>query len=260
MLDLYSGPVDGPVAELPFFKRSLLFAELANVSYEPFNDVQKMSTRLGFTTLEFYQNDNAQAYRFQTKDDIIIVCRGTEGNKADILADLRAWPTKTAEGRVHQGFKEETDDLWENIVEDLVRASNREKNIYLLGHSMGGAMATIMSKRCVNCDELPNPVELHTFGSPRVAWRKYINTITTMHYRWVNNNDIICRLPTSLSGYKHHGYEFYINHKGKIRTLDGFPRFVDGLKGFISSLLKGRVDIFTDHLMDEYIKNIRHNL
>lgn len=262
MLDIHSKPLDGKkISDLTFLERALLFAELSNIAYEPLDDVLKMATALGFTTVEFYQNDDAEAYRLQTRDDLVIVCRGTEANENDIWTDMRVWPTKTPWGRVHTGFHEEVTDLWANICEDLKRSTNRDKNFYITGHSLGAGMATLMTRRCESEDALPNPVELFTYGSPRAGWRQYIDTITTVHHRFVNNNDIICRLPTAFMGYKHHGVEHYITYKGVIvKDSTGLGRIWDGIKGFGKALLKLRFDLITDHLMQHYIDNIRKNL
>ena len=43
-------------------QRSLLFAKLASIAYNEPKEVKKQARKLGFTTIEFYDNDEAQAY------------------------------------------------------------------------------------------------------------------------------------------------------------------------------------------------------
>ena len=53
------------IRELSFKERSLLFAKLAFISYNNAKQVKSQAKKLGFTTIEFYDRDGAQAYRFQ---------------------------------------------------------------------------------------------------------------------------------------------------------------------------------------------------
>src|SRR6056300_2071113 len=112
--------------QLTFNERSLLFAQLASISYNNEKNAKSQAKRLGFTTTEFYEKDGAQAYRFMNKTDLVIACRGTEPTCFnDIKADLKAVPVVAETvSRVHQGFKQEVDDLWPMIVEDITRTQN----------------------------------------------------------------------------------------------------------------------------------------
>ena len=49
----------------------------------------------------------------------------------------------------------------------------------------------------------------------------YINYAPLVHYRWVNNNDIVTRVPPTWWGYCHGGREMYIDCKGRVRNIDG---------------------------------------
>jgi len=62
------------IKDLNFMQRSLLFAKLASIAYNEPKEVKKQARKLGFTTIEFYNNDGAQAYRFQNKTDRVIAC------------------------------------------------------------------------------------------------------------------------------------------------------------------------------------------
>ena len=181
------------ISKLNFKEKSLLFAELASLAYNNKRDVQSQAKNYQFTTIEFYDRDGAQAYRFMNKNDIVIACRGTQPDQFnDIKADLRAVPIMAETvGRVHKGFKKEVDDLWPMIQEDLLRKVNLNKTLWFCGHSLGAAMATIMASRCKHDIELNDPVELYTYGSPRVGWKNYCDSLNVTHHRWVNNNDIV---------------------------------------------------------------------
>ena len=245
------------ISELDFKQRSLLFAKLAAIAYEDKEEATKQGKKLGFSTIEFYELDGAQAYRFQNKDDIVIACRGTQPNEFnDIKADLRAAPVMAETvGRVHKGFKNEVDELWPQVKADLLRVGKTRKG-WFCGHSLGAAMATIMASRCEDDPEAPNIEELYTFGSPRVGWRKFVDSLDVVHHRWVNNNDIVTRVPLTIMGYVHDGQEHYLNAWGNVRTPTGWQRAKDRWRGMWMGIKKGGIDSFSDHSMVNYIAHL----
>ena len=126
----------------------------------------------------------------------------------------------------------------------------------ICGHSLGAAMATIMASRCKHNIELNDPIELYTFGSPRVGWKGYCNSLNIVHHRWKNNNDIVTTVPLAIMGYVHHGEEHYLNAYGKYRQPTGWQMFKDRWRGMWMGIKKGKIDNFGDHSMVEYIKHI----
>jgi len=246
------------IEKMDFKERSLLFAKLASIAYSNVKEATSQAKRLGFTTTEFYDRDGAQAYRFMNKIDIVIACRGTEPTQLnDIKADLRAVPVMAETvSRVHKGFKAEVDDLWPMVQEDILRKANLDKTLWFCGHSLGAAMATIMASRCKYNIDLNDPVELYTFGSPRVGWRGYCNSLNVTHHRWVNNNDIVTRVPLAIMGYVHHGEEHYMNAYGNVRKPTGWQRVKDRFRGMWMGLKQGKIDNFGDHSMVQYIANL----
>ena len=114
-------------------------------------------------------------------------------------------------------------------------------------------MATIMASRCMYNTKVPNPEELYTYGSPRVGWKGYVVHLGVKHHRWVNNNDIVTRVPPRFMGYTHHGEEHYLNAYGNVRKMTGMQRFKDRMRGLWMGLKGGGVDSFSDHSMTNYI-------
>lgn len=251
------------IADLNFKQRSLLFAKIAQLVYsDDVKAVRKEAKQLGFTEVEFYNNGGAQAYRLQNKADMVIACRGTQPNEFnDIKADLKAMPVMAETvGRVHHGFKTEVDDLWPTVREDLTHKNNQNHTVWFTGHSLGAAMATVMASRCEDDTTMPHVEELYTYGSPRVGWRKFVNSLNCKHQRWVNNNDIVTRVPLAIMGYKHDGCEHYLDSKGQYRPNIGIvARIIDRWKGMLGGLLKLNIDNFSDHSMVNYIAYLEKN-
>ena len=97
---------------------------------------------------------------------------------------------------------------------------------------------------------------IYTYGSPRIGNRRYVNHVPVPLYRWVQNNDVVTRVPPSWLGFRHAGQEFYINHQGAVVEVAGWRRTKDRLKGFVKGLTRWRIDHFSDHLMGGYISAI----
>lgn len=245
------------ISELTFLEKSLLFAELSRASYFPRTVAGRLAEAVGLDEVRFYDRDGAQAYLFANETDAVICCRGTEPNEwNDIRADLDA-VTDVAEtvGRVHRGFKREVNDLWPRLEQALV---SNERVLWFAGHSLGGAMTAICAGRCYLSHIRSAPEAVFTYGSPRVGNKRYVNHVKLAYYRWVNNNDIVPRVPPRLFGYRHAGTEIYINRRGRVSGVTGLMRLRDRFWGFLKSLRRWRIDHFSDHLMAEYITAIEN--
>jgi triacylglycerol lipase len=251
--------VTGPISRMTFIERSLLFAEISMVSYNDLDEATRAAKILGFEDLTFFEHHGSQAYRLRNEHDCVIACRGTEPNEwNDIRADANvvAVLAETA-GKVHRGFKTEVDDLWPMLETALV---SNVQPLYICGHSLGGAMATICALRCYLSHIDTNPVELFTFGSPRVGNSQYLNYVHIEHFRYVNNNDVVTRVPPVWMGYRHAGYEVYLNRDGNIMKYGHIAKRRDRWKGFLRGLRRWNIDHFVDHSIHAYIKAILNEI
>jgi len=248
------------ISDMDVKQQSLLFAKLAADAYGTKAAVSAEAKKHGFTKTKFYDNGGAQAYRFESKTDVVVACRGTQPTEFnDLKADLKAFPVKSETiSRVHRGFKAEVDELWPMIEPDIEKVT---KKIWFCGHSLGAAMATIMASRCHLSWEIAPVQALFTYGSPRVGWPGYVKSLKLIHYRWQNNNDIVTRVPLRVMGYRHDGHLMYIRSNGTIDDSGKshiWRRFNDRLKGMWSGLKKGKIDNFSDHGMAEYIHHLEN--
>lgn len=255
----YKANVNNDIASSSFLQRALLFAELSMIAYLIPSETKEAANRLGFTETTYYNNDGSQAYSFANDNDIVIAFRGTEPNEwNDIKADMDAKKALAETvGHVHRGFKKEVDDLWPQLEEMLLsHKQNLSKKLWFTGHSLGGAMASICAGRCLLSHIDTHPEQVHTFGSPRVGTKRYINHAKVDYYRWVNNNDIVPRSPPAWLGYRHSGKEMYLDANGKLRELNRIERRADMWKGLVSGFKRREIDYFSDHLIDRYVENI----
>jgi triacylglycerol lipase len=244
--------MSGPIKNLTFLQRSLVFAEISLISYLEPDVAAKAACRLGFPKVSYFRHAGAHGFFLANAWDVVVACRGTEPHDwNDIRANVNLW-MEVAEtvGKVHRGFKREMDRLWPKLEAKLV--PNRLP-LWFTGHSLGGAMATICAARCKVSYIRSNPEELYTFGSPRVGNRSYVSFSRLRHYRWVNNNDIVPTVPPTWLGYRHCGSECYLDHHGQHRKLTWSGRLRDAWLGLASSFMHRRVDWIADHSMFDYI-------
>lgn len=157
--------------------------------------------------------------------DVVVAVRGTE-SWADIKADLKVCKSGKADTscltRVHCGFLSCAFALLEPVyarIIEVARQQQRNPTVWITGHSLGGAVATLLAYMLCHLKELPEGVALRvcTFGSPRVGnwwFREAYNAmdaITT--YRFCTDRDIITCMPC-----------FNYWHVGQRIVLDTTPK------------------------------------
>ena len=228
--------------------KNYFFAEVSALAYHDGTRAKRELNKIGITNYKFLENDGAQCHIFSDNENIIVAFRGTEPKEmSDVKADLLAFKRKSkTEGRVHMGFKLELRKLWPDIEALLQR--NKQKKVWITGHSLGGAMATLCASRL----EEKEP-SLYTYGSPRVGGQEFCDGMDVKHWRFVNNNDIVTKVPFWFMGYRHHGIEWYINYYGNVRDHTYWQRVKDSWRGRWKAIKKRQLfDGMYDHSITGY--------
>ena len=233
--------------------KALVAAQLSAIAYMPEDKAVVAAKRLGFTA-KLVSNDGAEMIVCKNAKELWFAFRGTEPSKLnDVMADLNVIKNSAmAGGKVHGGFQKEVNDLWMDVVAnyDHNEQLKNRRTIYLTGHSLGAAMATIAATRLNGSVE-----QLFTFGSPRVGGPLFIRNIKCPHMRFQNNNDIVCRIPPAILGFIHHGDMIYFNRDGEVTTG---PTFKDFAYGILNSWKRFKFfDGVVDHGIPHYIAGIR---
>jgi triacylglycerol lipase len=242
----------------PFPEQAWLFAKISEIAYLDPRDGVNAFAELGFDAT-FIDRNGSQAYWLKNDDDLVIACRGTEPTEfADIAADLAAIPVKssTGVGKNHLGFKSSVDNIWHDI-EELANDYGKTRTVWCTGHSLGAAMATIVAYRLQRTEDCPNPQAVFTYGSPRVGNKTYIKGIEAtgvLHFRFVNNADIVARVP--LWPFHHFGGMYYMNHYGHLRALTFWQVTKDVWRGFLVGLKRKNINFFVNHSITRYAANL----
>lgn len=227
----------------------LKMARMAELAYKNRKHSLAQWKDLGYGNHRYIDIDGAQVHIVWNKTEMVLAFRGTEPDEfSDITADLNAIPDRAQVGGwVHNGFQNELEKVWAKVLKTIADEIG-DRKLYICGHSLGGAMATVAASRL-------NPHALYTYGSPRVGTKKFVKNITCPHYRHVNNNDIVPKVPFAFLGYRHHGELRYINFYGNIRKMTRWQRFKDGWRGRMAAWKKRQpFDGARDHSMANYVK------
>ncbi|WP_282939768.1 lipase family protein [Paenibacillus sp. RC67] len=141
----------------------------------------------------------------QSKTMVIIVFRGTE-TIGELLADTDMaqvrFPYAAAGGYVHRGFAKLYGRKIRDQVMNELRGLSASKQIWITGHSLGGAVATLCTLDIAVNTSFNNPL-LMTFGSPKVGNGKFTAAFSRKirrSVRVVNSSDLVPVLPPSLKG------------------------------------------------------------
>lgn len=206
------------IITLSFSDQSVLFARLSNLAYKNPTEGVQLFNKAGFSKVTYFEYGGSNAYVVENDTDVVIACRGTEVKEwNDVKADLNIKLINSPDGtgKIHEGFAKYTGKIWEKIKTHV--APMQDKNLWVTGHSLGAAMATLMARECTLDNTLRTPSALFTYGSPRVGNRDFINNFNAhiTHHRWVNDGDIVTKVPFS-PWYYHCGTMHHIGNDGTV--------------------------------------------
>jgi len=250
--------------------------ESATLSYCDESFASERFKRAGFSCVKYFTDKSTQCYVVSNKIFAILAFRGTESRKRegrddirDIVEDIKADANirlvdSGKRGRVHKGFNDALDEVWNELYMYLKDLQSEERKIWITGHSLGAALATLAAFR------FKNVKGLYTFGSPRVGDTEFCDDFHITTFRFENNNDIVCKVPPPMPDlYSHVGKLKYIDNDGKIHDdISPWERWTDEVEGrfenAMSSLGRGFEglvpDAIKDHVPILYAIHIWNNL
>lgn len=233
---------------------------------------------------------------------ITVVLRGTEINQGigvscnDWRSNLRTTrkPMKIPKGirklvenkirrvKLHQGYQERvfyerdganTDQ--ERKYDEILKVVKRQSElyptykIYVTGHSLGAAMASIIAFLFASEPDLPKPITTINFASPRVGNHKFLRCCIVLERekqlrfcRVINKHDTVSTFPFFL--YCHAGFQVVLRNK---HLHVSYPRINDAWWRWLARSMRNSVTArLTIDLLDQHmeyrgrIQKLRHLL
>jgi hypothetical protein len=148
---------------------------------------------------------------------VIVAFRGTE-TIGNALTDVKTALIRHTifPGLVHLGFAHAAEAVYPTV-RVMVSALGRGRPIYVTGHSLGGALATLVAHRLL-VEGFPVRA-VYSYGSPRAGDRNFRDAYRVPHYRFVNDNDLVPHLPLRWC-YRHVGFLKLLTPDGKLLEDD----------------------------------------
>lgn len=223
---------------------------------------------------------NSQAAWLENDDYVVISFRGTQaGLKANLFSDLYSIPEKTELGEVHAGFYNSFEIIWSDLAK-LIAEMKTPKPIYLTGHSLGGALATLGAvelfhgerahlKAGVSVDQNPWLRGLYTFAAPQVGNDQFVkdlqDSIKSIGFqdpnfsmaRVENPYDVVPLIPY-LPGYYAQLTDPLVYFGPNGRTYYG-PQATAEIPSLLE-LIEQRKQLAANHQFMDYFRNIGQSL
>jgi predicted lipase len=184
------------------------------------------------------KNKNTLIFTFRGANIISSIEKDTQLPFLDIICANGFPRNKYKNLKVHANFLSQFTGLkfgMMDIINDHKEDINEITDIIFIGHSLGGALATLAAACCKS--HYPNYiVSCVTFGSPRVGnlqFSKYFNDVLDLSKRIVYGDDILTKIPYYL--YKH------VDDKIEIGEHD-------------KSIIKRHLGTLTDNSIDKYVE------
>jgi len=231
--------------------------DLAELSKLAYSDESNIRSYLEKYQVEYIEDAKTDTQCFTVVDDnsLIIVFRGTS-NFEDWLTNLKFDKTHFNFNQ-HAGFYEAYQSVQSKIFNIVNK--NKSKNIFVAGHSLGGALATLCA---VDLHLLlqTHITACYTFGAPRTydkASAKFIDgNMGSRIHNVVNNNDIVTHAPPEAMDFSHIGGRAYFEENGTLHVSEVFSWWQEkryALAGRIDDLFELGTDGVKDHDINDYI-------
>jgi triacylglycerol lipase len=209
-----------------------ILAQASAVAYDAPERCARWATVSGFTgAFDFFDNHDTQGFVAESSDAIVVAFRGTQPDRPmDWFVDVRATtdPWDHNAGKVHSGFYGALRRVWgvtpgtsEVLPRRLVNRGG--KTIWMTGHSLGGALAELCAAQALFVSRIPVQ-GVYTFGQPRVGTKDFADAVHARLgsgiFRFVNDRDIVPRVPLFSMGFCHYGSQRFFDNAGEARIAD----------------------------------------
>ncbi|MBP2110682.1 lipase family protein [Paenibacillus silagei] len=188
----------------------------------------------------------------ESPQEIIIAWRGSISTN-DWLSNMNAAQKKfkyiQEPCMTHRGFT----DIYasaRNAILSVLGTLSPEKTLYVTGHSLGGALATLCALDVAANSAFTTP-RLYTYGSPRVGDPDFANAFSRYvrsSYRYANLFDVTTYVPPTVYKLPKQKTKYYYTHVQTLKSLsfqNGSPELNHVIRSYFAVLRKTRPDFTT---------------
>jgi|SRR5262245_14514828 len=243
-------------------------AHLASAAYADAPSDDSSFGKTVFTSARTFGRGDAQGFVCGNETHVVLAFRGTD-EITDWITNLNIVMEPGFGGQVHRGFAEALEAVWDDVDSLVGRVRDNGQTLWVTGHSLGGALATLAAKRLTT-----KPFATVTFGQPRVGDQRFARAYRPELQRFVNNKDVVPTVPLRLvpgawppAFYTHVGTLDFFDSRGKLTKKRGelglMPDLMDALGPLASREAEARallIDGLRDHKIENYIRCLEKNL
>ena len=256
-------------------------AAASSLVYENEKTIRKTLGTWGFKRFHFLEANSftsaaglgfpmdTQGFACSDGRAVLVAFSGTEPTQIlDWLTNINAVATYAPAGlgRTHQGFTMAFLAVREQLDAALAELHDGSLPIWVTGHSLGGALATLAAAHLRYIGKLPVQ-GLYTYGQPRLGDHEFSRSLKRALpgrvVRFANNADIVPQVPPPglFLKYRHGEREGRFDHEGRLSLdLSLWLRTRAALKGPAKALGTECLEALLDHSMDRYIDLARRQI
>lgn len=183
----------------------------------------------------------------ESPQEIIIAWRGSSST-TNWLSNMNAAQKKfkyiKEDCLTHRGFTDIYSSAREEIL-SILGTLSPEKTLYVTGHSLGGALATLCAIDIAANSAYKSP-RLYTYGSPRAgdpAFAKAFSSYVRSSFRYANLFDVATYVPPTIYKLPRHEKKYYYTHVQTLYSLsfqNGTVELNHVLRSYFAVLSKQR--------------------
>jgi triacylglycerol lipase len=241
---------------------ALALGQVAKLAYAGQAEIENQAAAWGLTATFISDSHllrgDTQAVVLGDATRVIVAFRGTQPDLLrDWVSDAEAILVPGPAGLVHKGFQAALGLVHRRVREAVGTLQDRGQSLWVTGHSLGAALATLFAAR-LRFEEDKPVYGLYTFGQPRTGDRTFARAFDAdcreLTFRFVNNSDGVPRVPPRVGLYSHVGTFLYFDEQ---HVLRGDPSFwfqrLDGLRSAVEDFRNLSPGAIRDHAMDQYL-------
>jgi triacylglycerol lipase len=190
-------------------RTAIFLAAVCHQAYMQLDDPSRFVVPENYTCIETLQADTITGAKelfgfiLSGENRVIIAFRGTSTAAdwvADALASQRRYKCVKGAGQTHRGISDIYDSMRKVVLASLLRFPDC-RSLWITGHSLGGALATLCALDAASNTSCGIPV-VYTYGSPRVGdpefAQAYSKTVGESSFRFYNLYDFVPLMPPNV--------------------------------------------------------------